>query len=63
MMDKNLFRKPKEIRGNKSRKDVEKNCAYHKDTGHSIVKCNALRNKIERLIQAGHFGEFLENEP
>ena len=48
----NLFSKPDEIRGNKSRRDVRKNCAYHKDIGHNTVKCNALRDEIKRLIRA-----------
>ena len=59
---KNLFSRLDEIRRNKSRRDVRKNYAYHKDIGHNIVKCNALRDEIERLIRAGHFMEFLENE-
>ena len=63
MTNKNLFRKSDEIRGNKSRRDVRKNCTYHKDTGHNTMKCNALRDEIERSIQARHFKEFLENEP
>ena len=45
------------------RRDVRKNYAYHKDIRHNTVKCNAIRDKIERLIRAGHFKEFLENEP
>ena len=61
--NKNMFRKPDEMRGNRSRRDVKKNCAYHKDIGHNTVKCNALRDEIERLIVAGYFKEFLENEP
>ena len=50
-------------KGNKSTKDVRKNCAYHKDIGHNTVKYNTLRNDIERLIRAGCFREFLENKP
>ena len=60
--DKNFFRRQVEIEGNRSRRYVKKNYAYHKDIGHNIVKCNALRDEIERLIRAGHFMEFLENE-
>ena len=44
------------------RRDVKKNCDYHKDIGHNMVKCNTLRDEIERLIRVGHFREFLENE-
>ena len=44
-------------------RDVRKNYAYHKDIGYNTMKCNALRDRIERLIQVGYFREFLENEP
>ena len=61
--DKNLFMTPENIGGNRLRKDVIKNCTYHKDIGHNTVKCNTLRDEIERLIRAEHFRQFLENEP
>ena len=48
VIDKNLFKKLDEIRGNRSRRDVRKNCAFHKGIGHNMVKCNALRDEIER---------------
>ena len=63
MTDKNLFRRPNEIRGNRSRRIDRENYVYHKDIGHNIVKSNALRDEVERLIRAGHFREVLENEP
>ena len=47
----------------RSRKDVKKNCAYHKNIGHNTMKCSALRDEIERLIRAGHFKELLDVEP
>ena len=63
LSNKNLFRKLDEIRGNRSKRDAKKNCAYHKDIEHSTVNYNALRNEIEILIWVGHFKEFLEDEP
>ena len=63
MTDKNLFRRSYEIRGNRSQRYVRKNCVSHKDIGYNTLKCKALRDKIERLIRAGQFKEFLENEP
>ena len=60
--NKALFRGLNETRGNRSRRDTRKSCAYHKDIGHNIIKCNALRDEIERLIRVGHFKEFLEDE-
>ena len=55
VMDKNLFRKPEAIKSNRSRRDFKKNCAFHKDTGHSTERCMALKEEVERLIRAGHF--------
>ena len=50
------------MKGDRSRRDVKKNCAFHKDIGHSTKRCMALRNEIERLLRVGHFKEF-EDEP
>ena len=58
-----MFKRPDEIEGNRSRRDVRNNYAYHKGIGHNIVKCNALGDKFERLIRTRHFREFLENKP
>ena len=51
------------MKGNRSRKDIKKNYAYHKDIGHNTINCNALRDEIKRLIRTRHFKEFLEDEP
>jgi len=34
--------------------DHRKRCWYHKNSGHSIEECQALKDKIEKLIQVGH---------
>ena len=62
MTDKNLFRKLEKTWCNRSRRDVRKNYAYHKNIRHNTVKYNALRDEIEILIQVGYFREFLENK-
>ena len=61
--DKGLYRKPYVIRNDRWRRDVKKNCAFHKDIGHNIESCIAIKDEIERLIKAGYFKEFLEEEP
>ena len=58
VLDKNIFKKPDEMRGNKSIKDVKKHCAYYKDIRHNTVKCNVLWDEIKRLICVDHFKEF-----
>jgi len=39
--------------------DRSKRCRYHKNTGHFTEECQALKDKIEELIQAGHLRRFV----
>jgi len=41
--------------------DQRKQCRYHQNTGHSTEECQALKDKIEELIQAGHLRRFVRN--
>ena len=41
--------------------DRSKRCRYHKNTGHSTEECQALKDKIEELIQAGHLRRFVRS--
>jgi len=34
--------------------DRRKRCRYHKNRGHSTEECQALKDKIEELVQVGH---------
>jgi len=38
-----------------------KECRYHQDSGHSTEECQALKDKIKELIQAGHLRRFVRN--
>ena len=42
------------------RRDIKRNYAFHKDIGHTMDKCVALKEEIERLIRAGYFKEFMD---
>ena len=44
------------------RRNVEKNCAFHKDIEHNTERCIVFKDEIEMLIRAGYFKEFLEEE-
>ena len=48
------------MKSDRSRRDVKKNCVFHKDIGHNIERCMALRDEIERLLREGHFKEFVD---
>ena len=58
--DNNLYRSPDTMKGNKSQRDVKKNCTFHKDNEHSTKRCVALKNEIERLIRVRPVKEFLD---
>ena len=48
------------MKGDKVCRDIKRNCAFHKDIGHTMDKCVALKDDIERLIRVGHFKEFMD---
>ena len=60
VIDKNLYRQPKTIKGDRSRRDVKKICTFHKDIEHNSERCVALKDEIKRLIRARYFKEFLD---
>ena len=48
------------MKGDKVCRDIKRNCAFHKDIGHTMDKCVALKDEIERLIRVGYFKEFID---
>ena len=58
--DENLYEKPEAMKSDRSQRDVKKNYAFHKEIGHNTERCVVLKDKIEMLIRAGHFKEFLD---
>ena len=39
--------------------DTTKRCQYHHNYGHTTEGCQALKDKIEELVQAGHLHKFI----
>ncbi|KAG4990673.1 hypothetical protein JHK82_024171 [Glycine max] len=39
--------------------DHFKRCRCHRNRGHSMEECNALKDKIKELIMLGHLKEFV----
>ena len=58
--DQGLYRSFKPMKGNRARRDIKRNCTFHKDIWHNTDKCVALKDEIEGLIRAGHFKEFVD---
>ena len=62
IMDRNLYRPPEPMKGDRFRRDIKRNCTFHKDIGHTTYKCVAPKDEIERLVRACYFKDFM-NEP
>ncbi|GMN21498.1 hypothetical protein TIFTF001_050140 [Ficus carica] len=58
--DRGLLRDPPPIRTDRSRRNPNKYCHFHKDIGHDTKNCIQLRDQIELLIREGHLREFVE---
>ena len=50
------------MKSDRARRDINKNCDFHKDIGHTTDRCVALKDEIERLIRADNFKEFVKND-
>ena len=48
------------MKGDRFRTDIKRNYAFHKDIEHTTDKCVAFKDKIERLIKADYFKEFVD---
>jgi len=55
-----LIPPPRKV-ANPNNADRRKQCRYYQNTGHSTEECQALKDKIEELIQAGHLRCFVRN--
>ena len=58
--DRNIYRSPEPIKGDRVPRDIKRNCTFHKDTGHTTDKCVALKDEIEKIIKASYFKEFID---
>jgi len=43
--------------------DTTKHCRFHQNYGHTTEECMTLKDKIEKLIQAGHLRQFVRGQP
>ncbi|GMN30912.1 hypothetical protein TIFTF001_048137 [Ficus carica] len=49
---------PKKLLENPAR-DTTKYCKFHKDHGHQIIDCRAIRAEVAKLLKKGYLREFL----
>ncbi|CAA0811883.1 Unknown protein, partial [Striga hermonthica] len=55
----NMVRWPKTRNDGPTKPKSNLYCRFHKDYGHNTDDCRHLKDKIERLIKAGHLKEFI----
>ena len=58
--DRGLYRSPEPMKSERARKDLKRDCAFHKDVGHTTDKLVALKDEIERLITVSYFKVFFD---
>ncbi|KAL0356173.1 UNVERIFIED_CONTAM: hypothetical protein Sradi_4064200 [Sesamum radiatum] len=58
-IQQSLVRRPLPMQDNPKRMKSEQFCHFHEDRGHDTEDCYNLKDEIERLVQKGHFREFL----
>ncbi|XP_027150455.1 uncharacterized protein LOC113750706 [Coffea eugenioides] len=61
MEQEGLSRPPRPLAGDKSRRDQDLYCAYHRDVGHDTEDCRHLKKEIEKLIRRGHLEQFVRD--
>ncbi|XP_076948962.1 uncharacterized protein LOC143621419 [Bidens hawaiensis] len=54
------FRKPQPLT-RRSFLDTKKHCSFHKDIGHNMNECNALKGEIEAVIKSGKLAHLVKD--
>ncbi|XP_020426493.1 uncharacterized protein LOC109950786 [Prunus persica] len=57
--DKPWVRRPPPMKGDPSKRDTSKYCAFHGEHGHYTNNCNAWKRHLEELVREGHCTEFV----
>ncbi|XP_008244717.1 PREDICTED: uncharacterized protein LOC103342838 [Prunus mume] len=52
-------RRPPPMKGDPSKRDTSKYCAFHGEQGHYTNNCNAWKRHLEELVRVGHCTEFV----
>ena len=53
---------PPKLLGNPALRDSKLYCTYHRDTGHMTENCHMLKVHLEKLVSAGHLGQFVDTD-
>ena len=50
------------MRKDRSQRDPNRYCQYHKDIGHTTAECIHLKEEIKEIIRRGHLGRYVRRE-
>ena len=56
-----VFKRPDPLHGDRSKRNQNKYCRYHKDVSHTTEECITLRDKIEKLIHRMYFQDYIND--
>ena len=57
-----VFKWPDLLRGDRSKRNQNKYCRYHKDIGHTTEECITLKDEIKKLIHRGYLQDYINNK-
>ena len=60
--DKPYYKRPHPMGGDLRKRNQWWKCAYHKEKGHMIESCRALKSFSDQLVEARHLKEFVDQE-
>ncbi|XP_024026715.1 uncharacterized protein LOC112093114 [Morus notabilis] len=53
-----VLRRPPPLKSDPARRNQNKYCRFHGESGHTIAECYDLRDEVERLIREGRLSEY-----
>ena len=56
-----VYKRPSSMRGDRSKRNQNKYCQYHKDVGHTTKECIMLKDEIEKLNPEGYLRDYVRN--
>ena len=56
-----MFKQPDLLHGDRSKRNQNKYCKFHKDIGHTTEECITFKDEIEKLIHCRYLQDYINN--
>ena len=56
-----VFKRPDPLRGDRSKRNQNKYCQFHKDVGHTTKECITLKDEMKKLIRRRYLQDYINN--